>query len=273
MVDVIRIIEDSYELYKEKWRGVITAFAVIFLIALIFGIMDFVISLPGQLGVCEVKNALILLVFCISPYILRYILGFISGLIDIMVTMAVIGPMDEMAGGKAISSWTSNFTKQLVNSVLVILLRTILAVICFGPIVIAVILNISALVALGNNKNIGILFGGGLIIFLMVLAVCFLVFAILNFLLMFLEIEVVLGGSGVLQAGIKSAKLVTSNLGDVLAYAIVWFVIGIAVGILTLLVMCTLCLLPLAYLIAPFIVAPIELLSKVILWRKLTKSG
>ncbi|NYZ79256.1 hypothetical protein H0N99_03855 [Candidatus Micrarchaeota archaeon] len=273
MVDMIRIIEDSYELYKEKWRSVITAFAVVFLIALVFGIVNFVISLPGQLGVCEVKNALILLVFCISPYILQYILGFVNSLINLMVTMAVIGPMDEMAGGKAISSWTSKFPKQLVNSILVILFRTILAVICFGPIVILVILNISALVALGNNKNIGVLLGGGLIIILMVLGVCILVFAILNFLLMFLEIEVVLGGSGVLQAGIKSAKLVTSNLWDVLAYAVVWFVIGIAVGILTLLVMCTVCLLPLAYVITPLIVAPIELLSKVILWRKLNKSG
>lgn len=273
MVDIIRIIEDSYELYKEKWRSVITAFAVIFLIALVFGIIDFIISLPGQLGVCEVNNALIVLVFCISPYILQYTLGFVNGLIDVMVTMAVIGPIDEMAGGKAISSWTNNFPKQLVNSILVILLRTILAVICFVPILITVILNISALVALSNNKNIGILFGGGLIVFLMVLVVCFLVFSILNFLLTFLEIEVVLGRSGVLQAGIKSAKLVISNFWDVLAYAIVWVVIGIVVGIITVLVMCTVCLLPLAYVITPLIVAPIELLSKVILWRKLTKSG
>jgi hypothetical protein len=273
MVDIIKIIEDSYKLYKEKWRSVITAFIVIFLIAIFFGIINFVISLPGQFGVCNVKNALILLVFCISPYILQYVLGFINGLIDLMVTMAVIGPMDEMAGGKAISDWTGKFTKQFVNSILVIILRTVLAVICFGPILIAVILNVSLLAALSNSNDIGILFGGGLLLLLMFAGVCFLVFAILNFLLTFLEIEVVLGGSGVLQAGIKSAKLVTSNFWDVLTYALVWFVIGIAVGVVTLLVMCTICLLPLAYIIAPLIVSPIELLSKVILWRKLTESS
>jgi hypothetical protein len=272
MVDVIKIIEDSYELYKEKWGSVITAFVVVFLIALAFGVINFIISLPGKLGVCNFNNTLIILIFCISPYILQYVLGFVNGLIDLMVTMAVIGPMDEMAGGKAISDWTGKFKKQLVNSILVILLRTVMTIICFVPIAIVLILNISVLAALANNKNIGILFGGGLIIFVMILAVCALVFAILNFLLTFLEVEIVLGGNGVLQAGIKSAKLVTSNLWDVLAYALIWFVIGIVVGVVTVIMTCTVCLLPLAYVISPFIVAPIGLLSKVILWRKLTKS-
>src|SRR5271157_2020823 len=263
MVDVIKIIEDSYGFYKEKWRSVITAFIVIFLIAIFFGIANFIISLPGKLGVCDAKNALILLVFCISPYVLQYILGFVNNMINVMVTMAVIAPMDEMAGGKAISSWTDKFRKQLVNSILVILLRTILAVICFGPIVLAVILNISVLIALSNSNNIGILFGGGFLILLLFSGLCILVFAIMSFLLTFLEVEVVLGGSGVLQAGIKSARLVMSNFWDVLAYSLVWLVIGIAVGVLTIIIACTICLAPLAYVIPPFIVAPIELLSRV----------
>jgi hypothetical protein len=76
-----------------------------------------------------------------------------------------------------------------------------------------------------------------------------------------------------LQAGVKSAKLVANNLVDVVVFSLVWFVISIAVGILTVVMVCTVCLMPVAYLIAPMIVMPIELLSKITLWRMLNKSG
>jgi hypothetical protein len=273
MVDILRLIEDAYELYKERWRGVITAFVVIFLIALVFGILNFIISLPGQF-LCNGKESVIIaLLFCISPQIIQNVLNFISSLIDIMVTMAVMKPMDEMAGGKTISGWTGHFSKQVVNSILVILLRVIVSLICFAPMIIIIILNISVLVAWGNSTNFGTLLTGGLLIFFLVLLVCMAIFTIANFLLTFLEVEVVLGRNGVLQAGVKSAKLVANNLVDVLVYSIIWFLISIGLGVVVLLLMCTVCLLPVAYLIGPLIVVPIELLSKIMLWRKLTESA
>jgi hypothetical protein len=273
MVDTIKIIKDAYDIYKENWRSVITAFVVIFLIGLVFGVINFFASLPEQF-ICNGKeNILIVLIFCISPQILQYILGLINGLISLVITMAVIKPLDEITSGKTISSWASNFSKQLVNAVLVILLRTILLIVSFGPVVAILVLNISILIALRNSSNVGVLFGGGLVVFFIVLAVCLLVFTILSFLLMFLEIEIVLGGSGIMEAGVKSAKLVTSNLGVVVVYALIWFLINIVVGLLTVLLICTICLLPLAYLIHPLLVTPIELLSKIILWRRLKGSG
>lgn len=273
MVNVLGVIEEAYEHYKLNWRSVITAFAVILVIGLVFGLANFFLSLPGQFACGGTKNILILLIFCISPQILQYTLNFVNGLIDLMITMAVIKPLDEMAGRKTISSWTSNFSKQFVNAILVIVFRALLLVVSFAPVVVMLVLNISILYALRNNSNIGALFGGGLLVFFIVLGVCFLIFSILSLLLMFLEIEVVLGVSGILQAGVKSAKLVTSNIADVIVYAIIWFLIGIGVGVFTLLMMCTICLLPIAYLIPPLIVAPIELLSKIILWRRLKGSG
>ena len=273
MVDVVKVISDAYELYRENWRSVITAFGVLFLISLVFGLVNFFAQLPGNFICDGAKNIWLLLIFCISPAILQSFLGIVNGLLSVIITMAVIKPMDEMALGKTISNWTGHFSKQFVNAILVILLRTAVFLISFAPLIFVVILNISALAALQGSKNFGILLGGGLLTILLTLVLGIVVSTILNFLLMFLEVEIVLGEGNIFKAAMKSASVVKNNLVDVILWGVVWFLIQIAVVVVTILVACTLCLLPVAYLITPLIVEPIGLLSKVILWRRLKRLG
>ncbi|MCX6776403.1 MAG: hypothetical protein NTY73_00290 [Candidatus Micrarchaeota archaeon] len=274
MADVLGVIEEAYEKYKTSWKSVILAFAVIAIIAIIFGLADFLLRLPGELLCDKAQNTLVVLLFCISPVILQYVLNFINGLISLTITMSVIGPLDDVANNRTVSSWVTNFPKQFVNALLVILLRFAVAIVCFAPLAVLAILNISLLVAVSQSKNIGALvFGSGLIVLIIVGIVCVAIFTLVNFLLSFLEIEMVLGGAGIVAAAKKSARLVIGNLADMIVYFMLWFVIGLGVGLLTIVLACTICLLPVAWLIPSLIVAPIQWLSAIILWRRLGGSS
>ncbi|MCX6776046.1 MAG: hypothetical protein NT130_04335 [Candidatus Micrarchaeota archaeon] len=278
MVDVFRIITEAYELYKQNWRSVVTAFGILFVITFVFGLINFFTQLPGNF-ICdegspfETHNAILILIFCISPIILQMILGIVEGLLNVLIVMAVIAPMDEMAKGKQISSWTDHFMKQIVNAVLVILARLVVTLVSFAPLIAVILLNLSALIALRQSQNFGLLLGGGFIIVLLACAISIAVFFILNFLLMFLEIEMVLGGGSVLEAAVRSAKLVYANLGDAIVYSLLWFVIGIVIAIATFILACTICLLPVAWLIPPLMIMPVQILSGIILWRRLGGSS
>ena len=274
MADVLGVIEEAYEKYKTSWKSVILAFAVIAIIAIIFGLADFLLRLPGELLCDKAQNTLVVLLFCISPVILQYVLNFINGLISLTITMSVIGPLDDVANDRTVSSWVTNFPKQFVNALLVILLRFAVAIVCFAPLLILAVLNISLLVAVSQSKNIGALvFSGGLIVLIIVGIVCVAIFTLVNFLLSFLEIEMVLGRAGIVGAAKKSARLVMGNLADMIVYSMLWFVIGLGVGLLTIVLACTICLLPVAWLIPSLIVAPIQWLSAIILWRRLGGSS
>jgi len=274
VADVLGVIEEAYEKYKTSWKSVILAFAVIAIIAIIFGLADFLLRLPGELLCDKAQNTLVVLLFCISPVILQYVLNFINGLISLTITMSVIGPLDDVANDRTVSSWVTNFPKQFVNALLVILLRFAVAIVCFAPLLILAVLNISLLVAVSQSKNIGALvFSGGLIVLIIVGIVCVAIFTLVNFLLSFLEIEMVLGRAGIVGAAKKSARLVMGNLADMIVYSMLWFVIGLGVGLLTIVLACTICLLPVAWLIPSLIVAPIQWLSAIILWRRLGGSS
>jgi len=275
MVDVLNVINTAYELYKEKWRSVVTAFAVVFVITFIFGVINFVAQLPGNF-ICDenspfqTQNTLLILVFCVSPAILQRTTEVLTSLISLLITMAVLKPMDEIAAGKPVSSWTVHFPKQILNAILVILFRAIVLAVCFIPFMLTLIPVIPVLIA--SKNNFAFLAGGGAVL-LLTLLLGFLLSLVLNFLLSFLEIEIVIGENGILDAVSKSARLVINNFLDVLLFSLLWVFIGLGVGIVTFFIACTICLLPIAWLIPAFIVQPIKLLSKVILWRRLKSLG
>lgn len=273
MADVLKVITDSYEAYRDNWKKLITAFVVIFLFALILGIIQLVGRI-SQDTICKAsQNTWVIIIFCLSPLVLQYGLGIIGGLLNTLITMAVIEPIDEIESGKTPSDWTKHFSPQLVNAILVMILRFLLTVIIYAPLIVVVIVSVPALVAFGNSSNIAMLLGGGLLMLVVTLAVCTVVWSTAMFLLTFLEVEVVLGGHGALDAGVKSARLVRDNLWDVLIFSIAWYFIRIAMGVLNILFLCTCVLIPLMFVIDPFIVEPIELMSKVMLWRRLKKSS
>ncbi|NYZ76501.1 hypothetical protein H0N98_04590 [Candidatus Micrarchaeota archaeon] len=273
MVDAIGVIQDSYELYKENWRKVITAFIVLFLFALILGVVN-ILSRFVVDTICQAaNNAVLVLLFCISPLILQVVLGLLGGLLNNVITIAVIKPMDEIIGKKTVSDWTKHFFPQLFNVIKVMVVRGLVSLIIFTPLVLVALGSIPALIALKGNINPALLLGGGILLILIVGVISVIVWSIVMFLLTFLEVEIVLGGRGIFGAMSRSIRLVMSNLWDVFVFSILWFLIRMGVGVLNLMLMCTICLIPLTFVTIPFIVEPVELMSKVVLWRKLNKSS
>lgn len=269
MVDVLEVIEEAYRLYKEKWGSVIVAFAVIFLIGLVFGLANFILNIFSE--ICKgVQSNILLVLLCISPTIFQMVLSAIDGLLNIVVMMAVIKPLDEMASGKPISYWMDHFVPQLFNGIVIMSLRILVMVVCLVPAFIILFSDVAVLDTLKSNSSSlnTVIGGGGLLVFVILIILGVVAMAVINFLLMFLEVEAVLRGGGIINEVRNSVNIVKNNLGDALIYSVIWWLIGIAVSILTVMLMCTLCLAPVAFVIQPFVVEPVSLLSKVMLWRR-----
>lgn len=271
MVDIAGVISEAFALYKEKWKEVIVPFVVLFVISIIFAVLDSGLSVVSD-ALCDAAgNPYLLLVLCYAPEIMRYALGLIEGLVSLVVIMAVLRPLWELVEGVKVSEWTVHLGNQFVNAVKVILLRFALTVVAFLPLGVFIVLNIAAIVAAVKLAQglAGILLLGGLAVMLALGLLTVILLIIINFLLTFLEIEMVVGGKGLLSALQASYGMVASNLVGVFLFNLVWWLIGIALGLITLALCCTLCLAPLALAIRPFIVTPVEWTSRLTLWREL----
>jgi|GEM_PF-1850288 len=270
MVDVLRVIGEAYEQYKKNWRKVISAFIILFLISIAFGIIDFVVKLPGQFTCENQRNTFIVILFCISPQILSITFGIIESLIGVVVILAVLKPFDEISrGAKVVSDWKSHFSPQLKNAIKIVIFKFLVFALLLVPLIIYIIFNIALFAAFASSKQDYRLFltGSGLLLIFIFVATVILEL-IANFLLNFLEIEMVLGGKGLIEAAKKSANLVLGNLLNMIIYALIWFLISIGIGIVKLVLCCTVVLLPVIFIIDPFFITPIRLLSLVILWKE-----
>lgn len=273
MVDIAGVIGDAFALYKERWREVVMPFLVLFVIAIIFGLVNFGLSMASQVTCENTTNPYILLALCYAPQILQFVLGVIEGFVGLVIIMAALMPLWELVSGAAISDWKEHFSRQIFNAIKVILLRTLLTLIVVLPLIVFIVLNIAVIVAAvqGGGGLQGLLTLGSIALLIGVIAAAAVVMMIINFLLTFLEIEMVVGGKGVFEAMGASYGRVMSNFVACFLFNLVWWLLGIAIGILTqVLVCCTLCIAyPLAIIISPLIVAPVMWISKIMLWKEL----
>ena len=270
MVDVVQVISDAFSTYREKWREVIVPFLVLFAIAFVFGLASFGLSMTRQFA-CDSDNPYILLGLCLAPQIVQMLMAMVESFVGLVVIMAVLFPLWELAQGKKASVWTEYLGPQLFNAIKVILLRLALTIIAALPIVIFVVLEIGIIIATlkaGGGLG-GILAMGSIFVFLLVILVTVVLMMVINFLLTFLEIEVVINRRGVIAAMRASYERVVSNLLGVFLFNVVWWLLGLGVGILTLALVCTLCLAPIGWMISPLIVTPVMWISRLLLWKEL----
>ena len=273
MVDIAAIIGDAFELYKERWRDVVMPFLVLFIIAIAFGLVSFGLSFTSR-TVCEnTDNPYILLALCYVPQILQYVLGMIEGLVQVIVIMAALVPLWELVSGGKVSDWSGHLGKQLFNAIKVIVLRTLLTLAVVLPLIVFIILNIAVIIAAVQSGGglSGLMTLGGLAVLIGVVVAAVVLMIVINFLLTFLEIEMAVGGKGMLEAIGASYGRVMSNLVPCFLFNLVWWLLGISISILTqVLICCTLCLAyPVAIIITPLIVAPVMWISKLMLWKEL----
>ncbi|MEM4389785.1 MAG: hypothetical protein QXG98_03920 [Candidatus Micrarchaeia archaeon] len=273
MPDVLRVIIDAFELWKNNWRKFITAYLVLFAIGLVFGAINFIIDL-SQDALCSSEEPAMLLALCVFPQLISYALNVIEGFVSIIVMLAVIRPFYELSERKPPSDWADHFVPQLPNAIKVALLRFAIFLAAFIPLGIVVVLNLSALLALVASRIEGSAFLSVLPTAAPLSIVAATLFGILlhfiaNFLLTFLEVEVVLSKVGVIQAAAASVTLVKQNLLDVFIFGLIWLGVNFGISVLSFMLCCTVVLIPLIFLIQPFILAPTYTLSTILLWKQL----
>jgi hypothetical protein len=191
--------------------------------------------------------------------------------------MAVLNPLwCIIEGGEITHDWTWHLRSQWFNALKIALLRLILTLLVFLPLVAVVILDLAVVFAAAEamkNEGLGGLLGvSGVIVLIGAVVVSVALMAIVNFLLTFLEIEVAVAGKGIASAAKSSFALVTSDLLGVFLFNLVWWLLGITVGFVMVLLCCTLCLAPVALVLQPLVITPVEWISKLIFWKELCKS-
>ena len=268
VADVLKSISGAFELYKDNWQKFILAYAVILLLGLISSGISLLADLSRDVF-CKSNSPLVVLSLCTFPQISSYALDMVFSLIGTVITFAVLLPFYELSKGKQASDWAGHFFPQLFNAVKVILFRFIISLLIFSPVIAWVFLNLGALLAL-KPSDIGLpLLLGSLSVLILLIILSAIVSFIVSILLSFLEVEVVISRRGVFDAASASIRLVKANFLDVFVFGLVWFAISAVVGIASLFLACTLCLLPVVWLIEPFLLAPVYTLSSLLLWQSL----
>ncbi len=273
MVDIAQVISDAFELYKERWRDVVVPFLVLFVIAIVFGLVSFGLSLTSKTVCKNAVNPYILIALCYVPQIMQYAFGIVEGLVQFIVILAVLIPLWELISGAKVSDWSVHLGEQLLNAIKVIVLRTALMLLVILPLIVFVILNLTLIVAAMNSGGglSGLVTFGGFAVLVGVIVAAVVLMIVINFLLTFLEIEMVVGGKGLLGAIGASYGRVMANVVPCFLFNLVWWLLQIAIGLLTtVLICCTLCLAyPVAIIVSPLIVAPVMWISKLMLWKEL----
>ena len=258
----INAIADAIVLYAREWKQIIVPFGVIFLISLLFGILNLGLS------------------FIFNIVWMGYAISFIERLIDLIIIMAALNPLMELVEKNRITSdWICYLGSKLVDIIKVMLFRFVITILIVLPVIIIVLLNAAAvLAAVQSIKTIGIsglfvtletVFGiiGIAVLIMIVIAV------VVNVLLIFLEMEVIVAGKGLISAAKSSFALVKSNPLGVLLFILLWGIIEILVVLpIHILFICTVCLIPVAFAITPLVITPIMWISKLILWKELCKN-
>jgi len=272
-IDIIEVLSDSFAIYKEKWEGVIGAFLALFLVGLGFQVAGIAIGLVRSIT-CGLPHPLVIIGLCLPLLAVQIGLGILQWLLNGFITFSALKPLSEMIDGKEISSWTGHLKPQAVNAIKVLLFRFIVSVLLAVPLIVFTVLNFALIFAAAlraGGGGGGMFFVADLLLFFAALLLTIIAELLANFLLSFLEVEVVLNGRGVLSAAGSSVSLVRANFLDVFLFDLAWFVLGIGIGLASFaLIVCTLCILaPVAMLATPLVIVPLWLTSNMMLWKRL----
>jgi len=276
--DIIEVLSDSFAVYREKWEDVVGAFLALFLVGLGFQVAGIAIGLVRGVA-CSLPHPLVIIGLCLPLLAVQIGLGILQWLLNGLMTFSALKPLSEMIDGRKISSWTGHLKPQAVNAIKVLLFRFIVHVLLAVPLIVFTILNFALIfaAAMRASSGGGVLLVADILLFLAAVLLTIIAELLANFLLSFLEVEVVLNGRGVLSAAGSSVSLVRANFADVFLFDLAWFMLGIGIwwgmGLCIGLIVCSMCcLLPLAIvvvLVTPLVVVPLWLTSNMMLWKRL----
>ena len=279
MVDIAGVFQDSFSLYSKHYDKVLTAFLVLLLLAIFFAVTKMLLQFPQQIFCSDPGlHPAISFVLCTAPILLEWGLDMVSEVVFIFISFSLLVPFAEMGAGKKISGWTTHLSSQLLNAVQMIAYKIVLSLVIATPVILLVFLDFGVLTALqpqiqqaaGDPLTVFSLIASQLLIFLIVGLFVLLAYLVIDFFTMFTAMELVINKKNILQALASSVSLVLANPLPCVLFWVVWFLIYFAAFILSIPLACCICLGQLVILIVSwFILAPVHILSNVLLWQRI----
>lgn len=268
MADVIEVISSAYKSYSANYQKVLSAFAVIAALSLVASFVSSMSELSDSFNEdwCAEKNVgqLPLTEYCgtsefasLMLGLVDIVVGLVVGLITMILVLALYKPLEEILSGGQVSRGEQHLSSQLGN-----MIRVYVLLFCqFLAFVFLIMLGASTFYFSGMNWIVAafVVIVGIILIILMEIAFA-LAFTFVN-------VELVLAKRGLVDAAKSSYALVKANLANVFLFHLVWMIIGIVVGIATLITCCF------AIFVDPIvscmILLPVRMLSEIILWKQL----
>jgi hypothetical protein len=268
MANIIEIISSAYKSYSANYQKVLSAFAVIAALSLVASFVSSMSDLSDSFNEdwCADKNVgkLPLTEYCGTSTFASLMLGLVDigvglvvGLITTILVLALYKPLEEILSGSQVSRGEHHLSSQLGNMIRVYLLHLAQ----FLAVVFLIMLGASIFYFSGLNWMVALIVIIVGVIMLILMAIAFpLAFTFVN-------VELVLGKKGLIDAVKNSYALARTNLSDVFLFHLVWLTIGIVVGIATIFTCCF------AIFVDPIvscmILLPVRLCSEILFWKKL----
>lgn len=285
----IDAIREAIRFYVKGWRHFIVAFLLVFIVTSLFSFLlskNFIGSIMGffyilmtlfksQITTIDQEKLALFIVVCIGVISTSLLVTIVPFLIGILISLSVLKPFDDMVSNKSISSWKKFIFPNIKNCLKVSLIRIIFIVplwfILFivPSLLLYNYLQTSAIGGFGTTKNLGQAVFVFLIIVLLFVITLTIVTIFVDLTLAFLEIEVVMKNLGIIKATKNSISLLRRNFLNVLILNLPFWIINlILVGFLFIPYLGSILQVAIIWLL----VQPIFLLSKLILWKKITVS-
>ncbi len=272
-----QLLSEAFALYKNNWAKLVSAYVLVFIVSFFSGAIFFLINY-FTLNACSTTNEILLLLFCLFPWIGAFLIAFLFSFLNTFVLLAVLKPIQQVASRSEPANWTEYFSINFFRSIVVMLTRLFIACFLAIPFILFIFLNVELLrekFLLRLVAPVTAFFGGSLIGFPIMLFATYFAMAVANYFLMFFELEYVLNKRGVLKSLLASMNLVMLRPLDCLVFASTWWLIWLALWIGDVVPTCfsTICHLIQLFSLAWALVAlPIQNISLVLLWSKLMKT-
>ncbi|MBN2013967.1 MAG: hypothetical protein JW778_02195 [Candidatus Altiarchaeota archaeon] len=285
MDDVTDAIKSGYNLYKENYNRVLSAFIALFVFIFLVSILSMGLNFAFNLveRPCEFTpsgadflSSLVSLMVCeyTKPsFFVRTALGWLSSIVVILITLSVIKPLEETASKKNVSEWTSHLGTQFSNAVKLFFFELFVGIITILPILLFFLLWVpgtASVLSSASEEQLRVFMDNimqGLLVFVVGVFIVVLIETVLVLLFTFVRIELVLSNRGLMDAVRNSVEIVKNNAGKVFVFHLIWLLISLVLAVLAFFTCC------LAFIVGPAIsyllILPVRLFSEILLWRSL----
>lgn len=276
----INVFDEAAILYKRNWKLIISAYLGIFILLLAAGVINFILSLDQlKAFTCSSPHESIVLLTCRAPFISQTIITYLLGLLGTFFIIAMYRPFDQISDRKPPSHWASWLVPTWQLSVQSLLVRLGLTVVLWLPLLTYSLLTMDFLQDRLIIKAMPLFTALMTMPFLPYLALAALAFglsALANVFLIFFEAELVISRKKLPLAIRDSARLARARFADVLVFSLFWFAIGSIVYVADNTLSCVLIIckiMPVFMMAWAFLLLPIQNLSLIILWKRLSRSS